>query len=47
MDKVKNIPIGRLGTTQEIADIALYLASDKSSYVTGQTINANGGMYFG
>lgn len=45
--KLKNIPIGRLGTTQEIADIALFLASEQSSYVTGQTINANGGMYFG
>lgn len=46
-EKAKNIPIGRLGTTQEIADIALFLASDQASYVTGQTINANGGMYFG
>lgn len=46
-EKVKNIPMGRLGSSQEIADIALFLASDKSSYITGQTINANGGMYFG
>jgi len=46
-DKIKNIPMGRLGTSQEIADIALFLASKQSSYVTGQTINANGGMYFG
>ncbi|MBB1271636.1 SDR family NAD(P)-dependent oxidoreductase [Psychromonas sp. SR45-3] len=46
-EKAKNIPMGRLGTSQEIADIALYLASEQSSYVTGQTINANGGMYFG
>ncbi len=46
-EKLKNIPIGRLGTKQEIASIALFLASNESSYITGQTINANGGMYFG
>ena len=46
-EKVKNIPMCRLGTKDEIAKIALFLASDDSSYITGQTINANGGMYFG
>ena len=46
-EKVKNIPMGRLGTKGEIAKIALFLASKDSSYITGQTINANGGMYFG
>ncbi|RLA82935.1 MAG: 3-oxoacyl-ACP reductase [Epsilonproteobacteria bacterium] len=46
-EKVKNIPIGRLGTKDEIASIAYFLASSESSYITGQTINANGGMYFG
>lgn len=46
-DKVKNIPLGRLGTTEEISNIALFLASEEASYITGQTINANGGMYFG
>lgn len=46
-EKVKNIPMARLGTADEIANIALFLASPASSYVTGQTINANGGMYFG
>jgi acetoacetyl-CoA reductase/3-oxoacyl-[acyl-carrier protein] reductase len=45
--KVQNIPMGRLGTKEEIAKIALFLASDDASYITGQTINANGGMYFG
>ena len=46
-EKVKGIPIGRLGTKEDIAKIALFLASDDSSYITGQTINANGGMFFG
>ena len=45
--KVKNIPLGRLGTKDEIANIAIFLASNEASYITGQTINANGGMYFG
>ena len=42
--KTAAIPCQRLGSGN---DIALFLASDKSSYLTGQTINANGGMYFG
>lgn len=46
-EKVKNIPLGRLGTKKEISNIALFLASDEASYITGQTVNANGGMYFG
>lgn len=46
-NKVASIPCQRLGSGNDIADIALFLASDKSSYLTGQTINANGGMYFG
>jgi len=37
-------PIGRLGTTQEVANLALFLASDESSYITGQTHLVDGGM---
>ena len=39
------IPMGRLGTTEEVAQAVLFLASDSSSYITAQTIHVNGGMY--
>jgi len=45
--KVRNIPVGRIATPEEIARVVAFLASDDASYITGQTINANGGMYFG
>ena len=45
--KAKAIPRGRLGTLQDIADAVAFLASDQADYITGQTINLNGGMYFG
>lgn len=38
------IPLGRMGTAEEIAASAVYLASTEASYVTGQTIHVNGGM---
>jgi NAD(P)-dependent dehydrogenase (short-subunit alcohol dehydrogenase family) len=46
-EKVRNIPIGRIATPDEIARVVAFLASDDAGYITGQTINANGGMYFG
>jgi acetoacetyl-CoA reductase/3-oxoacyl-[acyl-carrier protein] reductase len=45
--KVANIPIGRIAQVDEIVNVAQFLASDRASYITGQTINVNGGMYFG
>jgi len=39
------IPLGRLGTVDEVAQVVLFLASDNSSYITSQTIHVNGGMY--
>lgn len=38
------IPMKRMGSAQEVAKAAVYLASDEASYVTGQTIHVNGGM---
>ncbi|MBI3784669.1 MAG: SDR family oxidoreductase [Deltaproteobacteria bacterium] len=40
---IAQTPIGRLGTPQEVAAVALYLASDDSSYTVGQVISPNGG----
>jgi 3-oxoacyl-[acyl-carrier protein] reductase len=39
-----NIPAGRMGSAEDIAAAAVYLASNESAYVTGQTIHVNGGM---
>ena len=39
------IPLERLGEPQDVANAALFLASDESSYVTGQVLSVNGGMY--
>ena len=46
-EKVRDIPVGRIAGVDEIARVVAFLASDDAGYITGQTINANGGMYFG
>jgi len=46
-DSLARNPLGRLGTSEEIANTCLFLASDDSSYMTGQTLHVNGGgSYF-
>lgn len=40
-------PLGRFGNSGEVADAALFLASDAASFLTGQTLNINGGIYMG
>ena len=40
----QNIPLKRMGTTQDVANVVKFLASDDSSYITGQVINVDGGM---
>jgi len=39
------IPLGRLGTADDVAAAACYLASDEASYITGHVLAVNGGVY--
>jgi NAD(P)-dependent dehydrogenase (short-subunit alcohol dehydrogenase family) len=38
-------PIGRLGTSEEIASLVVYLATDDANFIVGQVISPNGGMW--
>jgi 3-oxoacyl-[acyl-carrier protein] reductase len=40
-------PVGRLGKPEEVADAVRFLAGPLASYITGEVINVNGGMYMG
>ena len=42
---LSKIPIGRMGTGEDVSNTVAYLASDVASYITGETIHVNGGMY--
>ena len=41
----EEIPLHRLARPEEVADVIVWLASDRASYVTGQTMSVNGGRY--
>jgi NAD(P)-dependent dehydrogenase (short-subunit alcohol dehydrogenase family) len=43
-EMLETIPIGRLGTPEEVADLVVFLVSDQSAYITGQAMNITGGQ---
>ena len=43
-ERISEIPLNRFGKPEDVANAALYLASDEASYITGQIININGGL---
>jgi len=44
---LKMIPLGRIGTTEDVANAVNFLASEEAAYITGQVLNVNGGMLMG
>jgi NAD(P)-dependent dehydrogenase (short-subunit alcohol dehydrogenase family) len=44
-ERIATIPLGRLGQPEDVAAIAVFLASDQASYMTGHTVNVTGGMW--
>ena len=42
---IKQIPAGKLGTPEDVANVVEFLAADEAAYITGQVIHVNGGMY--
>jgi len=43
---MERIPLGRMGNVEEIAATVSFLASENAGYITGQTLQVNGGLYF-
>jgi 3-oxoacyl-[acyl-carrier protein] reductase len=39
------VPLGLMGQPEDVAEVVAFLASEKASYITGQVIHVNGGMY--
>jgi 3-oxoacyl-[acyl-carrier protein] reductase len=44
IDMTKNIPVGRIGTPDDVSNAVFFLSSEESSYITGQVIHVNGGL---
>jgi NAD(P)-dependent dehydrogenase (short-subunit alcohol dehydrogenase family) len=44
-ERAAAMPLGRMGQPEDIANVAVFLASEKSAFMTGQTVHANGGMF--
>ncbi len=42
---LERVPLGRMGTDQDVANGVIFLASEEASYITGQVLNVNGGLY--
>jgi 3-oxoacyl-[acyl-carrier protein] reductase len=43
---MERIPLGRMGIVQEVAATVAFLASENAGYITGQTLQVNGGLHF-
>ena len=44
-ERAATMPLGRLGRPADIAEVAVFLASDKAAFMTGQIVHANGGIF--
>jgi 3-oxoacyl-[acyl-carrier protein] reductase len=44
---LEQVPLGRVGTIEDVVDAALFLCSSRARYITGQIIHVNGGLYLG
>jgi 3-oxoacyl-[acyl-carrier protein] reductase len=42
---IEDIPLKRLGSVQDISDLVIFLSSEDASYITGQTISVDGGLF--
>ncbi len=44
---LERIPLGRMGAGEDVAEAVAFIVSDRASYITGETLHVNGGLYFG
>ena len=42
--RIRELPVGRMGTVEDVAEVAVFLASEASGFLTGQVIHASGGL---